>query len=292
MTRILRIVLDPRWLGKYLVCVQELFFFDPRVSEEVAERHRDSFRTAQPFPHVVIDGLLPEDLLNEVVGEFPLPEERQDWQRADHDKSVKLWLSRDWVLGPTTRHLLNQFNSAVFVDMLEKLTGIAGLIPDPHYLGGGLHQIERGGFLKIHCDCNRHDRLQLDRRINALLYLNRDWQDDWGGHVELWDSAMRHKVRKIAPVFNRLLVFATTDTSYHGHPDPLLCPPDVTRRSLALFYYTNGRPAHERSAPHGSAHRARPGEVFRSERRHREKSGVWRRRVPPIAMKLARKVAR
>ncbi len=148
------------------------------------------------------------------------------------------------------------------VNFLEKLTGISGLIPDPHYLGGGLHQIERGGFLKIHADFNRHSRLKLDRRINVLLYLNRPWEDTWGGHLELWDSTMTICADKIAPLFNRLVVFTTTDSSFHGHPDPLDCPPDVVRRSLALYYYTNGRPEREQSKVHSTLHQARPGEDF------------------------------
>jgi len=245
--------------------MEEVHFFDHREWEELGDRYRDRFASAQPFPHVVIDDVLPVAVLERVLDELPRREDwddHDDWNSADRADAVKLSIPNDWDLGPTTRHLLNQFNSAVFVHFLERLTAIEGLLPDPYYFGGGLHQIERGGFLKIHADFNIHHRLHVDRRLNALLYLNPDWQDEWGGHLELWDSTMEHAVERIAPVFNRMVIFATTDTSFHGHPDPLTCPVGVRRRSLALYYYTNGRPEHEQSAPHSTLHQVRPGEDF------------------------------
>ena len=86
--------------------------------------------------------------------------------------------------------MLDQFNSETMVDFLEQLTGISGLIPDPHFWGGGLHQIERGGHLKVHSDFNWHEELLLDRRLNMIVYLNEDWDPEWGGGLELWDRDM------------------------------------------------------------------------------------------------------
>ena len=149
----------------------------------------------------------------------------------------------------------------MFVDFLERLTGIDALIPDPHYFGGGLHQIRPGGFLKVHADFNRHSRLDLERRLNAILYLNKDWQEEYGGHLQIWDNDMTRCEKKVLPVFNRLLVFATLDTANHGHPDPLTCPPDRARRSMALYYYTSDRPEGEqrRRAHHRLPAAARRG---------------------------------
>ncbi|HEV3383297.1 MAG TPA: 2OG-Fe(II) oxygenase [Gemmata sp.] len=131
-------------------------------------------------------------------------------------------------------------------------------MPDPHYEGGGLHQIEPGGFLKIHADFNYHTRLRLDRRINLIVYLNKDWQEDYNGHLELWDRNMTHCVHKILPAYNRCVVFSTTDWSYHGHPEKLTWPAGRTRKSLALYYYTNGRPEEEKSDAHGTLWQERP----------------------------------
>ncbi|WP_162625617.1 2OG-Fe(II) oxygenase, partial [Mycolicibacterium llatzerense] len=142
-----------------------------------------------------------------------------------------------------------------------------------------------GGFLKVHADFNRHHRLNLDRRLNGLLYLNKDWEESWGGHIQLWDRDMQHCVQKSLPIFNRFLLFATTDFSYHGHPDPLTCPPHRARRSMALYYYTNGRPDEERSSSeHSTLFRARPGESLNSTLKQKLKR--W---VPPAAIEGVQK---
>jgi hypothetical protein len=273
-------------------------FFDPDTFARAAAKYREDFLTAKPFPHIVIDGLFPDDLLEQVIEEVPSPEEwraHPEWRAADRADAKKLMVNRTWMLGPVTRHLLNEFNAAVFINFLEELTQIHGLVPDPHYFGGGIHQIETNGFLKIHADFNIHQRIKLDRRLNALLYLNRNWQDEWGGHLELWDQQMQNRVKAIAPEFNRLVIFSTTDTSFHGHPDPLTCPPNVTRRSLALYYYTNGRPESERSASHSTLHQVRPGEDFdptppgqkaKENEAPRSPAITWRDFVPPVAAKL------
>lgn len=145
------------------------------------------------------------------------------------------------------------------MEFLEQLTGIQGLVPDPHFIGGGLHQIPRGAKLGIHADFNRYARLKLDRRINALFFLNRDWDPAWGGQLELWDREMKECRRRVDPIFNRLVVFNTTSDSYHGHPDPLACPEHVTRKSIAFYYYSNGRPLRERRIAHSTLWQRRPG---------------------------------
>ncbi|HMP28914.1 MAG TPA: 2OG-Fe(II) oxygenase [Saprospiraceae bacterium] len=137
-------------------------------------------------------------------------------------------------------------NSEPFLEFLQELTGIEEtLIPDPYLDGGGFHEIKPGGFLKLHVDFHKHKKLGLSRRLNFLIYLNEDWDESYGGHFELWEKDMSKSAVKILPLFNRIAMFSTTGDSWHGHPDPLSCPPDRSRKSLALYYYTNGRPAHE-----------------------------------------------
>jgi Rps23 Pro-64 3,4-dihydroxylase Tpa1-like proline 4-hydroxylase len=242
----------------------------------------------QPFPHIVIDDFFPEAALQPILDEFPRPR-GLDWQRFDNGNEKKLALRAERQLGPRTRQFLWELNSQVFIEFLEELTGIKGLIPDPHLVGGGLHQIERGGKLKMHADFNHHARLKLDRRLNLLLYLNRDWSEEYGGHLELWDREMKGCVKKVLPIFDRLVVFSTTDTSYHGHPNPLTCPEGRTRKSIAMYYYTNGRPAEETSEGHSTLFVARPGEQVApsEERSAREKLKDF---VPPILLQGLRKL--
>jgi Rps23 Pro-64 3,4-dihydroxylase Tpa1-like proline 4-hydroxylase len=224
---------------------------------QLAEQHHQAYATAQPFPHAVLDDFLPVEACEQVLQEFPDPAQI-DWLRFERHHSKKLATKGDGHFGERTRDLLQQLNGAAFLQLLEKLTGITGLIPDPYFEGGGLHQIERGGYLKVHADFNWHRKLKLDRRLNFILYLNKDWQEDYKGHLELWDRTMSHCVRKILPVYNRCVVFSTTSWSYHGHPEKLACPPERTRKSLALYYYTSGRPAEEQGEKHGTMWQERP----------------------------------
>jgi hypothetical protein len=215
-------------------------------AHELAARYRD----AQPFPHIVLDDLFDAGALEAVLREFPAPEQMQ-WMRFDNPLEKKLGFFHETsTLSDTVRRFLEAMNSFEMLLWLEALTGIVGLIPDPYFGGGGVHQIEPGGFLKIHADFNVHPKLKLDRRLNMLIYLNKNWREEWGGHLELWDGGGRGCVERILPVFNRTVIFSTSDRSYHGHPHPLASPPGVTRKSVSLYYYTAGRPPEERSAPH------------------------------------------
>jgi hypothetical protein len=137
--------------------------------------------------------------------------------------------------------------------------------------------------LKIHTDFNWYPRLKLDRRLNLLLYLNRNWEENYGGHLELWSPNMARCERKILPIANRCVIFSTTNSSYHGHPDALTCPEGWTRKSLALYYYSNGRPQDEKT--YSTVFKARPGDTFIAESR-----SIARRLVPPLFLDVLRKL--
>jgi Rps23 Pro-64 3,4-dihydroxylase Tpa1-like proline 4-hydroxylase len=221
-------------------------FYDLETAklQALAKNNRDKYITAAPFPHIYFDNVFPEEVLNTILEEFP-GAAQIDWQRYNNRQELKLASRNEMEYGSFTRHFIHTLNSRPFLDFLENLTGIRNLIPDPALEGGGLHQILRGGLLKIHADFNKHPATGLDRRLNVLIYLNKDWEEEYGGHFELWDRNMEQAQVKILPLFNRMAVFSTTSFSYHGHPDPLNCPENRSRKSIALYYYTNGRPAEE-----------------------------------------------
>ena len=264
---------------------------DPNYLANIAEKYAEQYQNATPFPHVVIDDFLPPEILETILKEYPAPNEIQ-WREFANKSESKLASKSEQQMGEMTRFLLYQLNSETFINFLEKLTGIEGLIPDPHFVGGGLHQIKPGGFLKVHVDFNKNTRLKLDRRLNLLLYLNKDWQDEYGGHLQLWNQEMTACEAKILPIFNRCVVFSTTDFSYHGHPDPLTCPEDRTRRSLALYYYSNGRPAEEvKDGSHSTIFRERPGENLKENKDFSGRSvkTLIKRFIPPIITDLIAK---
>lgn len=224
---------------------------DPAELSCLAETLGPAYRAAEPFPHAVIEGLFEDTLLRAALNAFPGPAEIA-WYRYDNPLERKLATNRLAEIPSVLVEVLKALNAKEFVAFLETLTDIPGLVPDDHYVGGGLHQIEPGGKLDVHVDFNYHPVTRLDRRVNALLYLNEDWKEEYGGHLELWDAGLTRAVRRVLPVFNRLVVFNATELAYHGHPEPLACPDGWTRKSLAAYYYTDGRPEAERRVAHSA----------------------------------------
>jgi len=223
----------------------------------------------KPYKHICIDNLLPADLLRRAVAEFP------DLEKLPRHLAHRMYGPTDakyasnfmpFALSHSLREVISFFQGSAFVSFVQKIFEIEQpLLSDPMLLGGGLHQIARGGFLKIHTDFNKHPVTKLDRRINALLYLNEYWHESYGGQIELWNDAMdKANHAEYLPLFNRIIIFPTNDYTPHGHPNPLSCPDLMKRRSLAFYYYSNGRPESELKAndDHSTIYKERPGEQF------------------------------
>jgi Rps23 Pro-64 3,4-dihydroxylase Tpa1-like proline 4-hydroxylase len=232
-----------------------------------AENMSQRFRDAQPFTPIFIDNFVSPEFVARLNAEFPdlaakkkagsthIPVVLEDGSEAQLGKE---WLSRERLVPHVYRRMYWELNSNPFVGLLEKITGISGLLADPHLAGGGVHNTSPGGYLKVHADFNKHPQYDLDRRLNLLIYLNEDWLPEYGGDLELWTEDMGSLAEKIAPIAGRCVIFKTTSTSFHGHPHPLTCPPDRGRRSVALYYYSNGRPEEEGSQEHGTLWQATP----------------------------------
>ena len=243
---------------------------------------RAGYGSAEPFPHAVLDGFLRPEVARTLESEFPRPNHRI-WKHHLHLNAHKFACNRWDVMPPLFQAVLRELNAPSLVAVLEELTGIRDLLADDTLEGGGLHQIVPGGYLKVHADFNYHPGSGHHRRINLLLYLNSDWRDDWDGNLELWDPGMIRSVKNITPVLNRCVVFSTTDRAYHGHPRPLRCPPDVSRKSLALYYYTVGRPADETSRPHSTLYQRAPTDSLLVS------SLTLARRLPAVLPQLLRR---
>uniref|UniRef100_A0A7S0SYB6 Prolyl 4-hydroxylase alpha subunit Fe(2+) 2OG dioxygenase domain-containing protein n=1 Tax=Mantoniella antarctica TaxID=81844 RepID=A0A7S0SYB6_9CHLO len=241
------------------------YFSEERLFR-LADEHRERFRNAKPFPHMYLEDFLDPELVKAVNEEFAstdfgtLCEEHGGlktsskkkkvhcfYKSTDENESKKSAVLDESVMGPYTRLVFGLLKSSMFVEFLERLSGIENIIPDPHYRGSGLHQTGPGGFLRVHADFNRYARFQLDRRVNVFLFLNEEWDPAWGGALELWPRNMSRCEVKIQPLFNRLVIFRSTDFSYHGYTDPIRSP--HPRRSASMYYYTLGRPDDEKIAP-------------------------------------------
>ncbi len=212
-------------------------FFDALALREKGFDLKDKYTGADPFPHIVIDDFCSPEILDACIEAFPQTPD-PDSRTFDRDQErYKTSFNPDF-MAPQLRSFFYSLNSRPFLQFLENMTGIEGLISDPYFAGGGFHQTKTGGHLSIHADFNSHRKLNLKRRLNLLLYLNKNWEDGYGGELELWDTQMARCVQRVVPSFNRCVVFSTTDNSYHGHPDPIGHPQGEPRRSIALYYYT------------------------------------------------------
>jgi hypothetical protein len=225
----------------------------PRVEELLAQ-----FRNGQPFPHLHLSGFLDPDVAAAMVDEFP-GAETEAWTRYNHKNEHKAGLTRRSDFPPLLGRMVDELNSADFVEWLSGVTGIPALLADDLLEAGGLHQCGTGGFLNIHTDFSTHHYHKgWRRRINLIVYLNPNWPEAWGGAIELWDREVQRCVARVPPLLNEVLIFQTDEISYHGFPDPLRCPPGETRKSLALYYYTLDADAS--GAARSTNYRARPGD--------------------------------
>lgn len=210
--------------------------FDEAECIAAADPLAERYRSAEPFPHIVVDDFLPGELLRDVVATFPSRENKTFFSR-DQERLKFEWQPGECG-GLAARTLFAELNSKAFLRFLTALTGIEGLIADPYYMGAGFHETLPGGHLSIHADFNRHGGMKVERRLNLLIYLNDDWNAEWAGALELWDKEMNACQVRVPPVMGRAVIFNTSMDSFHGHPDPLACPEGSSRRSIAAYYYT------------------------------------------------------
>jgi len=212
-----------------------------------------SFAQALPFRHVVIENFLARDFADALLAAFPAFEQGNavgDDGRAGGKSTVE----RMAALGADYRKFDALVRTDEFLRFVGRLTGIDDLLYDPFYLGGGTHENRNGQTLQAHIDFNYHPSERWHRRLNLIVYLNHDWQANWGGNLELWRDpyADSEPAARIAPAFNRCVIFETTERSWHGF-DRIALPAEQaqrSRKSVALYFYTTGRAAAETAGKH------------------------------------------
>ena len=214
-------------------------FLNIEAIEAKLDDYAIAYRSAKPFAHIVIDDVLPDDILQRVYAELSTMS-ADDWNSYLHFNERKYSNTDVDSWGPALRGVAEALASERFVGALEAMSGFDGLHADLSLDGGGVHRTYRGGFLNIHADFTAHHTVKTwRRRVNLLLYLNPTWEPEWGGQLELWDRGMHQREAVVDPIGNRILLFSTDEHSFHGHPDPLQTPDNVARQSLALYYFTS-----------------------------------------------------
>ncbi len=235
---------------------------DPAVLAQAAELRRQ-FESAQPFRHVVVDNFLRRDFCQALVREFPEFDARQAQNELGEPgrKAVHPNLK---ALGPAYGEFDRLMQAPEFLEFVGAVTGIPRLLYDPEYVGGGTHENLDGQELDTHVDFNYHPTTRTHRRLNLILFLNAEWRPEWGGLLELQRDpslpAAQNVVSEVLPLENRCVIFETTETSWHGFrrvtlPDDRQ---DLSRKSLAVYFYTKERPKEETAPSHGTVYIPRP----------------------------------
>ena len=257
---------------------------DTAAAKELGAQYATTYQSGEPYHHICIDNFLPQETITQVRADLAdLPDAQRSFDAAQERFKSQYNPDR---LPAYSRHLFQTFNSRAFLLFLEEMTGIKGLIPDPYFIGAGIHKTLTGGHLDIHADFNVHSHMKLERRLNVLIYLNPDWKEEYGGSFEIWDKQMTRKMASFVPTQNRMVCFSTASDTFHGNPEPVNHPDGIARQSIALYYYTATWDSSRKS--HSTLFKPRPGSHDQSEARAK-RHAVLQETLPPY---IFRKVIR
>ncbi|MGQ9805281.1 MAG: 2OG-Fe(II) oxygenase [Chlorobiales bacterium] len=231
---------------------------NPRIYEpQTVAVLKQSYVSAQPYKHLVIDNFLNPEFADVLCDRFPpLSQMKTHYKGLNENKAED---ANFQAYDDAFRQLKAEYRSPEFIKFLEDLTDIKGLSMPDDALGCGIHQGENGSYLDIHVDFNIHPSQDLHRRLNVLLFLNRDWKEEYGGKLEMWDSQMTQCVTAHLPILNRLVIFETNESSYHGY-GTISVPDGVTRKSIYAYFYTKASETAKSLGYHDTIFRARPTE--------------------------------
>ncbi|MFZ3583933.1 2OG-Fe(II) oxygenase [Loktanella sp. DJP18] len=261
---------------------------ETQQARDAGKAYANAYQAAEPYNHICIDGFFDPDILLKVRQDLgTLPEPEGVFDRAQERLKTSYNPER---LPDYTRNLFHAMNARPFILFLEEMTGVTGLIPDPYYIGAGIHQVANGGHLDIHADFNLHKQMQVERRLNVLIYLNHDWKAEWGGSFEIWNKEMTKKEASFVPTFNRMVCFSTGSDTFHGNPETVNHPEGENRLSIALYYYTATWDASRKA--HTTLFKPRPGSTDKADRLVARQSFVQDIVPPMIYRRIAGKLRR
>lgn len=204
------------------------------------------FQEAKPFRHCIIDNFFEDTTAIDLSNEFPDYNDPNIWsvyRNAIENKK----LTPHWDLFPAkTYQAFTLMNKPEFVEKIKLITGISNLVADYGMHGGGWHMHNCGGKLNMHKDYSIHPKLGMERRINVIIYMTPNWQEEWNGGLEFWShdaekNLPKESITKVHNKFNRAVLFDTADNSWHGLPTEIVCPEGVYRKSLAIYYISEPR---------------------------------------------------
>ena len=266
----------------------EALTLETAAAKELGAQYAQQYQSGEPYHHICIDNFLPMEVIEKVREDLNnLPDAGRSFDAAQERFKSQYNPDR---LPDYSRHLFQAFNARPFVLFLEEMTGIKGLIPDPYYIGAGIHKTLNGGYLNIHADFNVHKQMRLERRLNVLVYLNPPWKEEWGGSFEVWDKPMENKVASFAPTENRMCCFSTGSDTWHGNPEPVNHPDGLPRLSIALYYYT--ATWDDSRLEHSTLFKPRPGSNDYRATTMDKMGHVAQEVLPPVLYRTSKRVMR
>lgn len=227
--------------------------------KKLANHHKKILNvTNKPYGHCTTKNFFPENIIKNIASSFKFPNTVGSTSDPLFQKT-KRSLNTYNLFPEEIKKTIDYLNSENFINILEEKFNIKNLVPDASLFGGGMHESRNGGYLKIHSDFIYIRKKKLKRMLNLLVYLNDGWNESWGGAIELWDQNMNNSFLRVYPKINHALIFRTDTESNHGFPDPIKCPQDVGRKSLALYYYINDNSLFKRTKYYYARWKRRPG---------------------------------
>lgn len=230
----------------------EFINFDS-LSNRLPDIKADFNDPAKPFRYTMFEGFFFPDKAELIHNSYPTITDGK-WDGTTYVDQKNKFAKTTFDADSTFDKVFGEMNSKDFTQWLEAITGIDHILGDAELFGGGLHQSIKGAFLNVHVDYNIHPTTKNHRRMNVLVYMNKDWKEEYEGCLELWDlsGGKMEQIAKIAPLINRCVIFETNEVSFHGHPKPLNTPEGMNRKSIATYYYTVERPANEIAVEHNT----------------------------------------
>jgi Rps23 Pro-64 3,4-dihydroxylase Tpa1-like proline 4-hydroxylase len=245
---------------------------------------RAAYQTAKPFPHLIIDNLFSDRMLDSLLPEIE-GMQRDQWNNIEQDSRERTLRMRSAVeIGDAGERFLSVVHSAPFLYLLSEITGIWQLLPDPYLQGGGYAVMRRGDYFHVHSDRSVAYETGLTRRLAMIVFLNKAWAPDYHGQLELWSPDAKKCDVVIDPLFNKTVIFEVAFPNYHGVPVPLACPVDRSRKSFILYYHTVGIDGKPDVQPHTSIFAPRSHGTNRLTFR-----ALLREITPPVLTRALRK---
>ncbi len=224
--------------------------------EANVEMLKKDFSKQNQINSCYIDDLLPIEIAEEIYSKFPSPEEMAIHKSLRENKRVAAQMD---LYDPLLEEIVFAFQDERIVKVAEEITGLKEMVPDENLYAGGISLMAKNNFLNPHLDNSHDNERKMYRVLNLLYYVTPDWEEGYGGNLELWDKGVKNKQRTVFAKFNRLVLMITNKTSYHSVSKVI----HEGKRCCVSNYYFSNIAAEPSKYFHVTSFYGRPEQPFR-----------------------------